>query len=299
MTKDRPSGLLVPMTTPFDAVTGDVAAVSLRENARALLDAGVDGLVPCGSTGEAALLAEDEYRNVLKWLRDVVPEEKWLIAGAGRESTRATVAACKTAAEEGADAVLIRSPAYYAPALNQASLIDHFRRVAEKSPIPVFLYNMPKYTHIALSDSLFSALADHENVWGAKDSSGDMKNFANYRDAVPEWTLLVGSGGLVYAALELGGAGAIAATGCFAPALTAHIGAAYAAGDIRGAGKAQEAVGPLHKEIVGGLGVAGVKAAVDTVGAVGGPVRPPLTDLSESDREKVRGLIDKAGLLPA
>ena len=295
--KDRPKGLMVPLTTPFDVVTGDVAAVSLRENARALLEAGVDGLVPCGSTGEAALLSEDEYRDVLKWLRDVVPAEKWLIAGAGRESTRGTIAACRAAAEEGADAVLIRSPAYYAPALNQASLVDHFRHVADESPIPVFLYNMPKYTHIALSDALFGALSDHDNIWGAKDSSGDMKNFANYRDAVPDWTLLVGSGGLFYAALELGGAGAIAATGCFAPALTARIGVAYAAGDTRGAGKAQESVGPLHKEIVGGLGVAGVKAAVDFVGAAGGPVRPPLTDLSEQDREKVRDLIEKAGLL--
>jgi dihydrodipicolinate synthase/N-acetylneuraminate lyase len=102
----RPGGLLVPITTPFDPVTGDVAPVSLRENARALLEQGVDGIVPCGSTGEAALLDEKEYRSIVAWLRDVVPADRWLIAGAGRESTRATSAACQAAAEEGADAVL-------------------------------------------------------------------------------------------------------------------------------------------------------------------------------------------------
>jgi len=286
---------LVPITTPFDPVSGDVAPVSLRENARALLDAGVDGIVPCGSTGEAALLDEEECRNIVAWLRDVVPADRWLIAGTGQESTRATINACRAAAEEGADAVLVRSPAYYAPSMNNSALVTHFRRVADESPVPLFLYNMPKYTHVVLSDSLFATLADHPNIWGAKDSSGDMKNFAAYRDAVPDWTLLVGSGGLYYAALEMGAAGAIAATGCFAAAATKRIGVAYAAGDRRGAGAAQELLGPLHKEIVAGLGVAGVKAAVDAVGLCGGPVRPPLTDLSDPDRARVNALVLKAG----
>jgi dihydrodipicolinate synthase/N-acetylneuraminate lyase len=279
-------------------MTGDIAPVSFRDNARALLEVGVAGLVPCGSTGEAALLNEEEYRNTIAWLRDVVPDEKWLIAGAGRESTRGTIAACKTAAEEGADAVLVRSPAYYAPALTNAALVGHFRSVADESPIPVFLYNMPKYTHVALTDSLFAMLADHPNIWGAKDSSGDMKNFAAYRDAVPDWTLLVGSGGLYYAALELGGSGAIAATACFAAAVTNEIGAAYTAGDKRRAGRAQETVAPLHREIVGAMGIAGVKTAMDLTDAVGGRVRPPLTDLSEQDRNRVRVLLEEANLLP-
>lgn len=291
-----PGGLLVPITTPFDPVSGDVAPVSLRENARVLLQQGVDGIVPCGSTGEASLLDDTECRSIVAWLRDVVPTERWLIAGAGRESTRATIAACCAAAEEGADAVLVRPPAYYAPAMTNPALVAHFRRVADESPVPVFLYNMPKYTHVSLSDSLFATLADHPNIWGAKDSSGDMKNFAAYRDAVPDWTLLVGSGGLYYAALEMGAAGAIAATGCFAAAATRRIGEAYATGDKRGAGAAQELIGPLHKEIVAGLGVAGIKAAVDAVGLAGGPMRPPLTDLSEHDRNRVRELVAKVGI---
>ena len=293
---DRPGGLLVPLTTPFDPDTGDVAPIHLRDNARALLASGVDGLVACGSTGEASLLDDDEYRCVVEWLRDVVPPDRWLIAGAGRESTRATVAACHDAASAGADAVLVRSPSYYAPVLTAGSLSRHFRRVADESPIPVFLYNMPKYTHVSLTDTLLASLADHPNIWGIKDSSGDLKNFAAYRDAVPEWTLLVGSGALFYAALELGAAGAIAAAGCFAAGLTTGIGVAFAAGDRGRAGAAQEKLAPLHREIVGGSGVAGIKAAVDAVGLIGGPVRSPLADLGAGDRQRVYQLLGQAGL---
>lgn len=293
----RPRGLLVPLTTAFDPATGEVAPVSLRENARAILDGGAAGLVAAGSTGEAALLGDDEYRGVLSWLRDVVPDDRWLVAGAGRESTRATITACHTAADEGADAVLVRPPAYYAPSLTPAGLVAHFRAVADESPLPVFLYNIPKYTHVALSEALLAALADHENVWGAKDSSGDLKNFAAYRDAVPSWTLFVGSGALYYAALELGSAGAIAAVGCFAAPMLTALGRAFDVGDKQGAGAAQERAAPLHKEIVSGLGVPGVKAAMDAAGLAGGPVRPPLSDLGPKERGRVRTLLETAGVV--
>ncbi len=293
---DRPAGLLVPITKPFHRATGEVAPVHLRENTRKVIEDGANGIVAAGSTGEAPLLSEDEYRKILEWLRDVVPEGKWLIAGAGRESTRAAVAACRAAGDEGADAVLVRSPSYYAPALKERALIEHFRRVADESPIPVLLYNMPKFTHIALSDSLIAALSDHQNILGAKDSSGDLKNFAAYQEAAPDWSMLIGSGALYYAALEIGAAGAIAATACFATRATRQIGAAFENGDKKGAGAAQEVVAPLHNEVVGRLGIAGVKAAMDVAGVYGGPVRSPLEDLNERALEGLRTLLGDAGI---
>jgi 4-hydroxy-2-oxoglutarate aldolase len=293
----RPRGLLVPIATPFDPSTGDVAPVHLREHARAMLKAGAAGIVAAGSTGEAALLAEDEYRQVLEWLRDVVPEDRWLVAGAGRESTRATIEACNVAAEGGANAVLVRAPTYYAPVITPAGLLNHFREVADRSPVPLLLYNFPKYTHLALSEALVAGLASHENVWGIKDSSGDLKNFAAYRDAAPEWTLFIGSGALYYAALELGAAGAIAAVAGFAPDATVQIGSAFEAGDRAGAGAAQERVAPLHSDIVARCGVPGVKLAMDLVGFPGGPVRPPLTALGSKERDRITKLLRRADLL--
>ncbi len=299
MVAERPRGLLVPLTTPFDPATGEVAPVHLRENARALLREGVAGLVAAGSTGEGPLLSDEEFRRVVGWLRDVVPDDRWLVAGTGRESTRATVMACRMAAEEGADAVLVRPPAYYSPSITPVGLVDHFRSVAEGSPIPVLLYNIPKYTKLPIGDALLAQLTDHPNIWGAKDSSGDLKNFAGYRAAAPEWSLLIGSGALYYAALELGGAGAIAGVGCFAAAATVEIGLLFAAGDRSRAGAAQERVAPLHRRIVSDLGVSGVKAAMDFVGLAGGPVRAPLTELSPREREQVEELLRQAELVTA
>jgi 4-hydroxy-2-oxoglutarate aldolase len=290
---------MVAITTPFDAASGEVAPVSLRANARGLLDAGLDGILAAGSTGEAALLSDDEYRHVVGWLRDVVPDDRWLVAGAGKESTRATITACRSAGEEGADAVLVRPPAYYGPSLSPAALVAHFLRVADESPLPVLIYNIPKYTHVALSDQVLAALTDHPNIMGAKDSSGDLKNFAAYRGAAPDWALFVGSGALLYAALELGAVGGVLAAANFAAPLAARICDAWTRGDRAQAGRLQETLGPLHRDIVAGLGVPGVKAAMDAVGLAGGPVRPPLEDLPARERARVAELLRAAGLRSA
>jgi len=290
----RPSGLLVPITTPFDVQTGDVAPVALRENARALLEAGVVGIVAAGSTGEASLLGEQEYHQVIGWLRDVVPDDRWLVAGAGKESTRATIAACRAASEEGADAVLVRPPGYYGPTLPSVALVEHFRRVADESPLPVLLYNIPKYTHLTLPDTLFAALVEHQNILGAKDSSGDLKLFAAYRAAAPRWALFVGSGSRYYAALELGAVGGILAVACYAASIAVRVGLTFADGERAAAGAGQEVLTPLNKEIVERFGVPGVKAAMDAAGLVGGPVRPPLMDLAEADRARIASLVTQA-----
>ena len=289
-----PHGVLVPLTTPFDEQTGDVSAVALRENARALFEQGVSGLVAAGSTGEASLLSDEEARQIVGWLRDVVPEDRTLIVGAGRESTRATVAACRAGAEEGAVAALVRPPSYYGASLTAQALITHFRRVAHESPIPVLIYNIPKYTHVPLTDTILEALADHENVAGAKDSSGDLKNFSRYRDAVPNWTLYIGSGALFYAALEVGAAGGILGVANFAADIACQVARAFEGGDKAAAGQAQERLTPLHKEIVAKLGPAGVKAAMDVAGLHGGHVRPPLLDVSDGDTAKIQDLLQAA-----
>lgn len=293
------SGVLVPLTTPFDVATGDVAPVTLRGNARTFLDAGVAGFVSGGSTGEAAMLSEPEARQLVEWLRDVTPDDRTLLVGAGRESTRGTIEACRAGAEEGADGALVRAPSYYAAALDHSALVEHFRRIADESPIPILVYNIPKYTHLALTDSLFATLADHDNIVGAKDSSGDLKNFAAYRDAVPAWRLLVGSGALLYAALEAGAVGGIVAVANYAPEMAVTVMDAFVRGDKAAAGAAQETLTPLHKEIVARWGPAGVKAAMDAVGLSGGPVRPPLPELRSDERDAVGRLLEQSRLLHA
>ncbi len=293
------AGVFAPLTTPFDPETGDVAPLPLRQQARALIAAGLDGVVVAGSTGEAALLDDAELARAVEWLRNAVPEDRWLVAGTGAESTRAAMRLAGVAAAAGADAVLVRPPAYYGALLPPPALADHFRRVADASPVPVLVYNIPKYTHVMLQDATLRALADHERIVGYKDSSGDLKVFAGFRAALPRAVALVGSGSLLYPALEMGAAGGVLAVACFAPAVCARLYAAYRAGDLVAAGALQERLVPLNKEIVGGLGPAGIKAAMDVVGLPGGPVRAPLQDLDPRQRARVTELVAAAGLAAA
>jgi len=285
------TGVFAPITTPFDSATGDIAPVHLRQNVVRLLEAGLHGIVVAGSTGESALLEPDEQRRMVGWVREVMSDRCWLLAGTGGESTRQAVALTRAAAAEGADAVLVRPPAYFSAGLTPASLADYYRAVADASPLPVLVYNIPKYTHLPIAAGLLQQLVSHRNIVGVKDSSGDAKNLAAYRDAAPEWSVFVGSGSLLYQALELKCDGGILAVACFAAALAAEIYAAFRAGDRAGAGKLQERLGPLDKEVVGKLGPAGVKAAMDAVGLYGGPVRAPLAPVGASDRERVAKLV--------
>jgi len=287
------AGVLAPITTPFDPTTGEVTPVHLRDNVLRLVHDGLDGVVVAGSTGESALLDPDEQRRMVAWVRDVLPDQRWLVAGTGAESTRQAVALTRAAGAEGADAVLVRPPSYYSAAVSPASLVDYYRAVAEASPIPVLVYNIPKYTHLPVAAALLQQLASHPNIVGVKDSSGDVKNLAAYRDAVPRWSVLVGSGSLLYAGLELGCDGGILAVACFAAQLCAGMLAAFRAGDRTRAGNLQERLLPLDKEIVAKLGPAGVKAAMDAVGGglYGGPVRAPLAPVAAADRERVAKLV--------
>ena len=289
--KEDLAGVLAPITTPFDAATGEVAVDRLQQNVTRLMGEGLDGIVVSGSTGEAPLLDPDEQQRAVAAVRDALPDGAWLIAGSGEESTRQTLARSRAAAAAGADAVLVRPPAYYGTGYSTKSIATHFRAVADSSPVPVLLYNIPKFTHRALPPDLLTELAGHERVLGIKDSSGDLANLAAYREAAPQWIVLVGSASLLAPALELDCEGGIVGVACFAPRLCTDLVAAFHAGDRAGATALQERIRPLDKEIVG-RGPAGVKVAMDAVGGglYGGPVRPPLAPLSPDDRERVERL---------
>ncbi|HEU4630671.1 MAG TPA: dihydrodipicolinate synthase family protein [Gemmatimonadaceae bacterium] len=294
--KGPPAGLFAPLVTTFrggDTLDLDAFAANLRAH----LAAGVDGVVVAGSTGEAALLEEDERTRLLAMARPVVPDERWLIAGTGAESTRGTVRRCRAAAEQGADAVLVVAPHYYGQVMTLAALRAHYRRVADESPLPVLLYNIPKYMHFALPPELVAELARHENVIGIKDSSGDLALFGEYRAAQSEtFSLLTGNTGIVHEALRLGARGGILAVSLFAPEVTLRIFEAWRAGDVEGSAAAQATLAPLGVEIVGRMGVAGIKAALDLVGLRGGALRSPLQPLDETGVARVAELLAAAGV---
>ena len=138
-----------PMVTPF--ADGDVDAAAIRHNVERWMRAGLGGVVALGTNGEAALLDEAEGDRVLGAVRDAVPPGKVVIAGTGRESTRATIAASQRAAALGADFALVRTPSFFRSQMTPPILLSHFRAVADASPIPVLLYNFPGQTGVNFS----------------------------------------------------------------------------------------------------------------------------------------------------
>ena len=290
----RLGGVLAPLVTTFRADEGlDLDAFGA--NVRAHLAAGVDGVVVAGSTGEAALLDDDERARLVAMSRPLVPEDRWLLAGIGAESTRQAIRRARQAATEGADAVLVVAPHYYTAAMTRDALSAHYHRIADASPVPVVLYNIPKYMHFALPADLVAELAAHGNVIGIKDSSGDLAMLGGYLGAQSDtFTVLTGNGPTYHAALRAGARGGILAVSLFAPTLTLRIRDAWQGGDDTGAGEAQAQLANAAREIVGTLGVPAVKAAMDQVGLAGGPVRLPLLPLDDAGRARVATLLAEA-----
>jgi 4-hydroxy-2-oxoglutarate aldolase len=295
------SGVHVPLTTPFDPVTGDVDPVALRANIRGLIENGIKGVVVGGSTGEAVFLDESERKTLLEAARAVVPDDRLLFAGVGAESTRATVRMAKTAAEVGADAVLVMPPAFYRGAMTPEALREHYATVADGCPVPVVVYQVPPHlSTIDLQAGLVAELARHENVIGIKESRGSTEAMGELLHAVPrDFQVLVGSGALLYGALEMGAVGGIVAVGHIAPGASVALHRQFKAGNAAEAGKLQERIGPLHKEIVGGMGVPGIKVALDLLGQRGGRPRPPLRPLADKRKDEVVGALRRAGLVQA
>src|SRR5579859_7897757 len=279
-------GILAPVTTPFEAGEGQLAVRAFTDNVRAHLNAGCAGIVITGSTGEAALLDEDERRRLLTAARDVVPADRWLIAGIGAESTRQTIRRATEASSLGADAVLVVGPHYYPDSSTPAALLAHYRAVADASRAPVVLYSIPKYMHYAIPPEVVRELARHPNIIGIKDSGADLGLLDGYLAAQSDtFSVLTGNGTTLARAIAAGVRGGILAVALLVPAL---VEAVWEDGAL------QEQLTPVAREIVGELGVPGVKAAMDEVGLYGGPVRLPLQGLSEPARVRIREILDAA-----
>lgn len=291
------SGVLIPAVTPFSA-TGELDPELFKSNLRTHLSQGMNGALISGSSGEAALLDDDERSTLVRHAREVIPRDKWLLAGIGGESTRQTINRAKAAHESGADAVLVVAPHYYLKRTTEAALRAHYRTIADASPLPVMLYNIPVYAHVVLSPSLIHEMAQHENVIGMKDSAGNLAVLAEYLTAQSDtFRVLTGSGGTTVPALKAGVAGAILAIALFAGPAALEMHDAFKRGDVDGAGALQARLAPLASDLGGALGPAGIKAAMDLVGLHGGAPRSPLQPLTVEEQAMVRAKLETAGLL--
>lgn len=299
-------GILPPIPTPF-STGGQVAYSALRENLQRWNPFDLTGYVVLGSNGEAAYLEDAEKVRLLEAAREAIPAGKLLIAGTGCESTQSTIALTRQAAEVGADAALVITPNFYDGKMTPDALVNHFVAVADASPIPVLLYNVPKFTHVDMAATTVARAVPHPNIVGIKDSSGNITKLADTvrlaRDAVSSaagggaFDVLAGSAGFLFAALAVGAAGGVVALANIAPQQCINIYTLYQAGRWDEAAELQRRMVPVNTAITATYGVAGLKAALDMLGFYGGPVRAPLLDLDKEGCQALQQTLIDGGLL--
>jgi 4-hydroxy-2-oxoglutarate aldolase len=286
--QDRWRGIFPPIPTPFDRATGDIDERAVVANVRRWMTTGLAGVLALGSNGEAGSLSEDEGDRVVAAARLEVPRDRLLLVGTGRESTRATITATARAAALGADAVLVRTPSYFKAQMTPDALIAHFRAVADNSPVPVLLYNLPGVTGITLTVPLVTALADHPNIAGMKETSPELERLgqcAQLRGG--RFTVLCGWAPVVYPALVSGATGAILAVANVLPDECVTLFGLVRDGRHVEALALQQRLTPLAQLVTSVHGVAGLKVALELRGFYGGPVRGPLLPPAPAVRDAI------------
>ena len=294
----RFAGIYTPLATPF-ATDGSLDVRGLARNVERYLRSPLMGLVVLGSNGEAPQLEEHEADLAIKTVRDAMPSDRPLLAGTGRESTAATIAATDRAAALGVDAVLVRTPSFYKGQMTTAAFVRHYTEVADRSPVPVLLYNVTIYTGVNLLPEAVAVLSQHPNIAGIKETNSDMVQFGEYLSRAAEgFTVLAGSGATYYSALALGAHGAILAVAGVAPDLCVDIFDAVRSGRLDDARRMSQRLAPLSKLVGATYGVPGLKAAIALLGFDGGAPRPPLLPVGQQAVDVIREHLTELGLFP-
>jgi len=284
-------GTGVPLVTPFDR-DGDLAVERLRELVEWVEDRGVDFVVPCGSNSEAELMSVEERTRVVEVVAETADVP--VLAGTGHPGLRETLRQTEGAAAAGADAALVVTPFYYEH--DQDALAAYYREVADESPVPVYLYSVPAYTGVALTAETVADLADHDNVAGMKDSSGDLERLQRERarTADADFDLLVGSGSVYAPGLDAGADGGVLALANVAPERASEVFDLHRVGKDDEARQLNAKLVDLNRAITAEHGVVGAKAAMRERGAPAGYPRKPHRPLDDAAREELADLVGAA-----
>ena len=287
-------GVFAPHITPFSDNAIDETA--LRRVLDYLLDSEIDGLVPCGTTGESATLTHDEHRRVVELTIQHAAGRASVIAGAGSNSTAEAVELVEHAEGAGADAALVICPYYNRP--TQAGLIEHFTRVAESTSLPLIMYNVPSRTGVNMAAATTVRLAQVPNIVGVKEASGDLDQIGDIiRLAPPDFAVLSGDGALTFAICCLGGVGGILADAHVLPNEWRRMVNLIATGNIAEAREIHYRLIPITKALFMESNPAPAKAALDIMGICSPEMRLPLLPATDPCRAVLREELSKLGII--
>jgi 4-hydroxy-2-oxoglutarate aldolase len=285
------AGLYPPIPTPFDAQER-IDFNKLESNLEYWTGQPLDGVVMPGSNSEAAFLTQSERIEVWKVCAPILrAANKRFVAGTGAETTAETIELTQIAAGLGAVATLVLPPYFYKASLTHDALVAHYRAVADASPIPVLLYNVPAFTGIDFALPTFFALAEHPQIVGVKDSSSNIVKMVELLAQRPDFQVFAGTGSALLPFLSVGAVGGIMALANVAAVPLRVLLDAFEQGHLDTARRLQLALAGLNSAITVRYGVSGLKYAMDQSGIYGGPARRPLLPLGAPARADIDRLL--------
>ena len=288
------SGIITAIVTPFSQ--GKIDESALKSLVNWQVEEGVQGIVPCGTTGESPTLTHEEHKRVVEIAVEAAAGRIKVIAGAGSNSTAEAVDFTKHAKQAGADAVLQVSPYYNKP--TQEGLYQHFKAIAESADIPVILYNIPPRSIVDINNATMARLAKIPNIVGVKEATADLSRPATIRQEVgKDFILLSGEDPTAVAFNAQGGVGCISVTSNVAPKLCAQMQAACLKGDFKSALEVQDKLLPLNRALFMETNPIPVKYAMSLLGKCSDEVRLPLVAPSEPVKQAVKEAMQQIGLL--
>ncbi|MBI4841242.1 MAG: dihydrodipicolinate synthase family protein [candidate division NC10 bacterium] len=291
------AGIFPPIPTPFDA-TGELDLKALAANLEKWYRYPLSGYVVLGTNGEFPYLTVSEKLTYFEAARKHIPPTKLFMAGTACESTHSTIALTRKAAALGADVAILVTPSYYKSRMDATGLSHYYLSVADASPIPVSLYNMPANTTVDMPADLIITLSQHPNILGVKDSGGNLAKLGEIiRSARPGFQVLAGSAGFLYPALCVGAIGGVLALANIAPQQCCDIVSLFKYGKHEDARELQLRMIAPNTAVTARFGVPGLKAALDLLGYYGGPPRSPLLPLNDAQKDTLRSVLVGAGIL--
>lgn len=281
-------GIYPPVTTPFDS-DGEIYKAKLKFNVEKWNLTGLSGYVVCGSTGESVLLTAEEKYTCWEIVANAAGSDKLLIAGTGVESVQETAALTNKAAEIGYKAAMVRTPHYYKNQLNRVDgQVLFFRSVADRTHIPLMIYNWPQATGIDIAPEAVAILSEHPNIIAIKESSGNLEKVMQMiRETKPGFQVLVGSAPTLAPSFHVGATGAVLAFANAAPYATITIWEAHRTREWEAAKDWQARISRAAQLVTTKYGIPGLKHAMDLMGYYGGPPRLPLTVVTPEAKAEI------------
>ncbi|MFA4956501.1 MAG: 4-hydroxy-tetrahydrodipicolinate synthase [Candidatus Methanoperedens sp.] len=287
-------GVLPALITPFTK-DNKVDKEGLEQNIAFLIENGVSGIVPCGTTGESATLSIEEHEKVIEIAIECskVP----VVAGTGSNNTTEALELTRSAMDAGADAALLITPYYNKP--NDRGMLAHFKKIANEVDIPIILYNVPSRTGINLKPEVVAELAKESNIIGVKEASGNLDQVTRILELTQDedFVVLSGDDGLTLPIMALGGVGVISVVANVAPKLTVSMVEAFRKGNMDEARRLHLKLAPLIRAVFLETNPIPIKKAVELIGLPAGDLRLPLASMSDDNERKLKTALKDLNLL--